>query len=120
MPPKDNAIANFDFISDQQFKASLLADYGEMLKSLESGAWKSVHVLAGSAVEAILVDYLLTTDYQKRKGSDPLKMDLAGAIAACKDEGVLSEKAADLSSVVRGYRNLIHPGRVIRLKEKVN
>jgi hypothetical protein len=110
----------FDFISDEKFRQSLTSDYAEITASIESGAWKAVHVLAGSIVEAVLVDYLAAVDYKKKTGKDPLKLELADAIEACKKEGVLSQKAADLSSVVRGFRNLIHPGRVVRLNEKIN
>jgi len=110
----------FDFISDQRFRLSLLSDYSEILASLETGSWKAVHVLAGGIVEAVLVDYLVASDYQKRTGRDPLEFDLFKAIEACKAEGVLSQRAFELSSVVRGYRNLIHPGRAIRLNEKVD
>jgi hypothetical protein len=67
------------------------------------------------------VDYLVATaSTSKRSGGDPLKMELAEAVEACRKEGVLSQKVADLSSVVRGYRNLIHPGRMIRLGEKID
>jgi len=45
---------------------------------------------------------------------------LGEAADACFGEKVLSKKALDLTSVVREYRNLIHPGRVIRLGEKVD
>jgi len=71
-------------------------------------------------VEAILSDYLIATDYQARSKRDPLKMELAQIISACKDEMIITERTADLSSVVRSYRNLIHPGRVIRLNEHID
>ncbi len=87
---------------------------------MENGAWKAVHVLAGSVVEAILVDYLIGTGYPKKSGKDPLKMELGPIISACKDEKIITERTADLSSVIRSYRNLIHPGRVIRLNEKID
>jgi hypothetical protein len=45
-------------------------------------------------------------------------MDLGGLIDACHDAGVLTQRTAELSSVIRGYRNLIHPGRVVRLGEQ--
>jgi hypothetical protein len=112
--------STFDFISDSRFRESLEADYKELRDCLACGAWKSVHVLSGSIVEAVLVDYLSATDYKKRTGKDPLKFDLADAAEACKSEGVLSDKAYDLSSVVRSYRNLIHPGRVVRLAENID
>jgi hypothetical protein len=46
-----------------------------------------------------------------------LKIDLADAIAICQQEKVLSERTAALCSVIRSYRNLIHPGRMVRLNE---
>jgi hypothetical protein len=111
---------SFDFISDKRFRNSLTHDYREITRCMEAGAWKAVHVLAGSVVESILVDYLIATDYKKRTGKDPLVMQLSEAIDACKADGVLSAKAADLSSVIRAYRNLIHPGRIIRLGETID
>jgi hypothetical protein len=41
-----------------------------------------------------------------------LDMDLGKAIAACKEEGILTDETVNLCTVVRKYRNLIHPGRV--------
>jgi len=87
---------------------------------MESGLWKAVHVLAGSIIEAVLIDYLLATNYQKMTQTAILKMELGDVITACKTEGILSERAAHLSDVIRSYRNLIHPGRVIRLQEIVD
>lgn len=118
--PEPDGLSAFEFINDPRFRASLVSDYREMGRSFDSGSWKAVHVLAGSIIEAVLVDYLLASKWKAKGGKDPLTMELSEAIDACKKEGVLSQKAADLSSVVRGYRNLIHPGRVIRLGEKVD
>ncbi len=109
----------FDFISTAEFRQSLKDDYSELIKSVEQGNWKSVHVLAGSIVEALLIDYILATQESSgRKSKDPLKMDLAEAIAICLSENVISSTISDLSSVIRSYRNLIHPGRIVRLREK--
>ena len=110
----------FDFINDERFRNALTCDYGELVRCTEIGAWKAVHVLAGSIVEALLVEFLVVSDYAGRCGNDPMKMDLAEAIQACRAEGVLSQRASDLASVIRGYRNLIHPGRVVRLQEKID
>jgi hypothetical protein len=38
----------------------------------------------------------------------------------CKDKKVISTRTSDLSSVIKSYRNLIHPGRIIRLNEHVD
>src|ERR1700694_2933227 len=115
--PNPEQTASFDFISEDKFRNALGSDYREILRCLEVGASKAVHVLAGSIVEALLVDYLVATDYKKRAGKDPLTLELSPAIDACRKDGVLSSKAADLCSVIRGYRNLIHPGRLVRLGE---
>ena len=110
----------FDFVSGDEFRTSLEADYRELNACIQAKAWKAVHVLAGSIIETILLDYLIVSKYQNRAPEEILKMDLSSAINACKNEKILTQKIADLSSVVRQYRNLIHPGRVIRLEEKVD
>ena len=114
------ATARFDFIGDERFRQSLTDDSREIDRCFEVGAWKAVHVLAGSIVEALLVEYLVVSDYQTRCKKDPLSLDLSQAINACRTAGVLSQRAADLSSVIRGFRNLIHPGRSVRLDENVD
>ncbi|MES3034938.1 MAG: hypothetical protein V4813_13145 [Gemmatimonadota bacterium] len=107
----------FDFIASRDFRNSLERDYAEMSAVEAQGAWKSVQVLAGSIIEALLVDYLVASNDPPRAGKDLLRLDLAEAIAICQGEGILSTRSAELSSVVRSYRNLIHPARLIRLGE---
>ena len=63
----------FDFITDDRFRDSLIADYVEFRASLSAEAWKAALVLVGSVVEALLVDHLISTDYKTRVGTDPLK-----------------------------------------------
>jgi len=113
-------MAAFDFITNEEFRASLEADQAELLVSFGAKAWKAVHVLAGSIIEAVLLDYLIASEYQNRPPADLLKMDLHQAITASQVEGVLTGKTAQLSVVVKDYRNLIHPGRSVRLSETVD
>src|SRR6266568_1052437 len=113
-------MALFDFVSGENFRLSLEADYRELDLTMKAGAWKAVHVLAGSIIETLLVDHLVASGYQKRTSKDPLKMRLEDIIAACKTEKALSEKTEQFSHVIRSYRNLIHPGRVVRLSETVD
>jgi hypothetical protein len=108
---------SFDYISSPDFREALSNDYKEMRLCAEQAAWKSAQVLAGSIVECLLVDYLASTSSPTRTAKDPLKLDLSEAISICKAEKVLSERTADLCSVVRSYRNLIHPGRMVRMNE---
>lgn len=109
---------NFDYITSTDFRNALSSDYDEMQRCAEVGAWKSAQVIAGSIVECLLIDYLTSTTNPSRPTKDPLKMDLAEAVGICKNEEVLSDRTADLCSVVRSYRNLIHPGRMVRLGEQ--
>lgn len=110
----------FDFINSDEFRVCLERDYQELNGVIEAGCWKAAHVIAGSIVEAILIDYLDSTDFKKRTRIDPLTLDLSRAIEASVNDKILSDKAAGLAHVVRGYRNLIHPGRVLRLGETVD
>ncbi len=105
---------NFDFISGEDFRISLENDYKELNDAMQVGAWKAVHVLAGSIIEAVLVDYLFAIGYHKE---DPLRVSLERAITICKQEGILSEKTEHIAHAIQSYRNLIHPGRSIRLGE---
>ena len=111
-------MSKFDFISDEKLRSSFEADFAEVESCLTAQAWKAVHVLIGSIIETILTDYLVSTDYKARTKIDPLTLDLGQLINACEKERVLTQKTKELSSVVKSYRNLIHPGRLIRLREK--
>lgn len=107
----------FDFITDPELRQALKDDYRELTIAIEHELWKAAHVLSGSIIEAVLVDYLL--DVGKTQ-PDPRQMTLDALVDAAHAEGVLSEKAASLSVVVRHYRNLIHPGRILRLQDHVD
>lgn len=111
-------MTRFDFILGKQFQETLERDYAELLACREAKAWKSVQVLSGSIIEAVLIDYLVGTSGANRPSRDPLKMDLAQAIEVCTTEKVLTERSSQLCAVIRSYRNLIHAGRSIRLAEE--
>ena len=113
-------MANFDFISDNAFRQSLQSDMKELQLSMEVGAHKAAHVLAGSIIEAVLIDYLVDAEYKHPKGKETLRLDLNEAIDACRTMGAISPTSADLCSVVRDYRNLIHPGRAVRTGVEVD
>jgi hypothetical protein len=110
----------FNFISGEDFRNSLVSDYKELTECLKVNAWKAAYVLAGSIIETLLIDFLVASNYKNKTSIDPLKMDLGQAISACRKEGILTEKTEQLSSAIKSYRNLIHPGRKIRLGEEVD
>ena len=114
-------MAAFDFVTVDELRESLEADYAELDKCVEAGAWKAAHVLAGSIVEALLTDFLISRDDPTAPSAEELaKMSLGQIIRVCRDMHALTSRTVDLSSVIREYRNLIHPGRRVRLAEHVD
>jgi hypothetical protein len=111
-------MASFDFITGEDFKTSLEKDFKEMNLCIQTGAYKAAVVIAGSIVEAVLIDYVIAENIVVRE--DALKLDFGKVLTLCKDKKIISEKASDLSSAIKGYRNLIHPGRALRLNESVD
>src|SRR5947207_1342399 len=108
---------DFDFINGSDLRESLEHDYTELQNAFNARAWKSVHVLSGSIIEAVLVDFLLATPNSSRTTRDPLRMEFAELIDVCHAEGPLTDRTNHLCALIRSYRNLIHPGRAIRLGE---
>lgn len=111
------SMADFQFIAIPELRQCLESDYQELRACVQAEAWKAVHVLAGSIVEAVLIDGLGDSAVDQSKLDS---MELAPLIALAKERGILSDEAVDLSTVVRRYRNLIHPGRVKRLEKSVD
>ncbi len=118
MPTRESSA--FKFIADDDLRASLEADYTELTKAVDNGLWKCAHVLAGSIIEAVLIDYLLVVKHKNLSEDEILKFDLGKAIPASKEEGILTDDSVALCTVVRQYRNLIHPGRIKRLSVEVD
>jgi len=108
----------FEFISDKKFKEILLRDYEELLMCYEIKATKSVLILCGSIIEAILMEYFIDSLPHGRTKDDILKLPLGQLLEIAETEGVITSKIKKLSSVIQDYRNLIHPGREIRKDEK--
>src|SRR5258706_2281072 len=107
---------DFAFVADDELRLCLAADYRELGQCVDTRAWKSALVLAGSIAEALLVDALLTACPQERE--EILKLELGPALDRCRAMGLVTQKTGDLCSVVKSFRNLIHPGRQVRLAEK--
>jgi hypothetical protein len=105
---------NFDFISDTRFKDLLQRDFKEMKSCFENKSSKAVLVLAGSIIEACLIEYFIQNPSKLLDESKLLKMTLNDLIDLSQKEGLLSDTEKNLASVIQDYRNLIHPGRQVR------
>jgi hypothetical protein len=110
----------FRFVTERQLREILERDYAEIQRAYVSECWKSVIILSGSAIEAILLDRVQTEASKARawskapKENDLTRWDLAQLIDVTV--GLWPELAGveKLSHSVRGYRNLVHPGNEIR------
>lgn len=105
---------NFDFISGDKFRELLVRDYEELLKCFEVKANKSVLILVGSIVEAMLVDYYVHNVPDGMKEIDILKLELFKLIELADQDKLINKRTKELASVVRDYRNVIHSGREVR------
>ncbi len=110
----------FTFIGDAELRKIVERDYSEIQRALIAGCNKSVIILAGSAIEAILVDCLLA-DEARARGSrkaptetDIRRWDLNDLINVGVDLNIVTIGVEKLSHSVRQYRNLVHPGNEIR------
>ena len=100
----------FGFMFDERFRRVVARDYEELGQLAPDLSPKSVLVLSGSIIEGLLSDAILA--WGKLQFDEVVKMDLGPIIANACEFGILEKK--DLPTVVREYRNLVHPGLEIR------
>lgn len=122
------------FIADPELRADLHRDLGEVNRSLHNGEWKGATVLAGSIVEALLLWALQTkktpVDIQNAAtalgksinlGNRPLeRWELHELIEYAHATSLISDATRATADQGRDFRNLIHPGKAIRLAQKCN
>jgi hypothetical protein len=113
-------MTEFAFISDDQLRILIERDKRELDNCLKSQLWKSTLLLAGSIIESILVDYFLAFPHAGSTPAQILNANLATLIDWAESDGLISQRTKEISTVTRNYRNLIHPGREYRLKERVD
>jgi len=116
---------DFSFVTDDRMKGILKRDWIEIQKNLrvEVKNWKSAIVLCGGVLEGLLFDSLLqqetTAKASKRKlrssdnritKSNSIKdWSLHTLIEVATDLGLISPTAQLHGSVIKVFRNLIHP-----------
>jgi hypothetical protein len=111
---------DFTFIHDSNLRYILERDFYEIQRAFISQCWKSVIILCGGAIEAILTDLLLANSPQAQTNSkapskpDITRWDLSDLIKVSVDLDLVSPGVDKLSHSLREYRNLVHPGNEIR------
>jgi len=107
-----------DFVADEQYKNLLIRDFNELQICVDNNASKSVLILSGSIIEAVLLEFFSHNLPQGVSKTNLLKMSLAELISKAEEIDLISSKSKELSTVIKNYRNLIHPGREVRTNEK--
>lgn len=126
------AVRGFRWLSTAGLSDIIARDYAELSNVLlPDGAWKSTVIMAGSILEAILLD-LLTQDparFTAASSSSKAPRDGAGAVKH-QDSWTLyhlieigvdikllpPDRAKTFDQVLRDYRNFVHPRKEIRAK----
>lgn len=120
IPSTDKSL---DFINNQEFKQQCYNDLEAIDFQLRHEIWKPATVLAGALIEALLCDALRAPAMLKRLGlkeADLMKGTLYDMISWAIAAKLINEKTERQCTLSGEYRNLIHPGREIRLKMQCN
>jgi len=121
---------DFKFITDQELRKIISRDYIELRQVIfPSGAWKSSVILAGSILEAILLDQLSSSNNAPKalassfapKKKDKGSWGLATLINVSVDIGIITgDRGNSVDQVIRDYRNFVHPSKELRSKHPCN
>lgn len=123
------------FIKEANFRKALLTDLAAARSAVIHGEWKAATVLAGSLVEALLlwaiqqVQQTSPADFQKacsdasaagklqKTPADSLNWDLHQFVEVAEQLKIIGQDTAKEVRLAKDFRNLIHPGRAIRLQQ---
>jgi hypothetical protein len=126
------------FVTDAELRNSIRQDVGAITRAVSHAEWKAATVLAGAAIEALLLWRLsvppsidaeigtaITNLVSKgllgsRPPNDREKWSLSQFIEVARKMTIIKEKTVLATRLCNDYRNLIHPGRARRLGEKCN
>jgi hypothetical protein len=131
------SIGTFLFIPDGELRDSVRRDVGAASRALEISEWKAATVLAGAAMEALLLWAVQKPDTQDklaaaitaavRSGtlqrpppSNSEEWSLAQYIEVAAELGVIRAETVHAARLATNFRNLIHPGREMRAGQICN
>lgn len=122
------------FIANNALREDLRIDISEVGHALASAEWKAATVLAGSAIEALLLWAIkqrtpAEIDAAKAAAVAPDRLtekpdnnitrwNLEEYIEVAKELSIIKEKTAKAAHLARQFRNFIHPGASQRASQK--
>ena len=128
------ATSELKFIADPDLRTNLRNDIGAINRALAKGEWKAATVLAGSAIEALLLwdlqnrrraifpvavtALVANHTFQQQPSSDPEEWTLHHYVEIEAYLGIIKPDTVTEARLAKKFRNLIHPGRAQRLGQK--
>lgn len=124
--------------SDMELRNDLRMDVSIVNQALSNGEWKPATIIAGSAIEALLLWSLQQTEiiehkigdavnnliknkiFAKHPGLDVEHWPLYNLIEVAGELEIIKSNTVAQCRLARDFRNLIHPGKGLRLKQKCN
>jgi hypothetical protein len=96
-------------------------DISTATSALHNGEWKAATVLAGAAVEALLLWAIKNSSafskLASRPPGAPENWTLGQYITVATALSLIARSTAQQLALAQNFRNLIHPGRALRLGE---
>lgn len=117
------------FISDRQLADSIRLDLDSATNALHRNDFKAATVLSGAAMEALLLWKIQDVGIASpipgmrqniKKQSTPEDWFLEDYITAAELRGLIKPDTVKQVRLAQNYRNLIHPGRAVRLTQTCN
>lgn len=113
---------------NKKFKFILERDFNELAFNYLVGNEKSVIIIAGSLIEALLIYHcekkkMKTITYQRQNKAiqkDLYDCDLGDLLSYFEQNKTMSDLFIHMGNISRIHRNFIHPGKEIREVEKLN
>lgn len=119
------------FIVDADLRMNLRNDIGAVTRALSNGEWKAATVLAGSAIEALLLwslgqrptadiaqataALLASGEFTRQPDPNLERWDLHEFTEVAANLSIIEKDTHTETRLAREFRNLIHPGRAQRL-----
>jgi hypothetical protein len=129
-----SASSDLSFIHDSDLRNGLRQDLSAVNTALANGEWKSCTVLGGSLCEALLlwklqeellpnvsaaaVRLTATKVFDKEPSGSLERWSLHQYTEVASELGFISKDTANQVRIAKDFRNLVHPGRAIRLGQK--
>ncbi len=102
------------FIKDSKIRELIYRDVAHAFTLSKNGLAKPAVVLAGSVIEELLRQYLIS------RNLTPKRNDFNGFIECCKEHKLLRDGISNLGDSVRQFRNYVHLAKEVNEKYKLD